>query len=134
MALSAGSVTVADDETATGSGLAKALYDAQAASIAAAGLLPSPPVLGSTAFPYSAARPANAADIDGIKAARLVALRETARSATALAAGFVPYFASNAKARIPASADGDGLQTTPDPNNAATATSRPASDKLLALE
>jgi hypothetical protein len=132
MALVAGTVTVADDETATGSGLALALYTAQAASLAA--VLPTVPVLGDTAFPYSAARPVNTADIDGMKAARLIALRETARSSTALAAGFVPYFASNAKARVGAGAAGDGLQTTPNPNDPATATKGPAADVLIPLE
>ena len=132
MALTAGTVTVANDETASGAGLARALYDAQIASLAA--LLPAVPVLGDDTFPWSAERPVSQADIDGMKAARLIALRETARSSTAIAAGFVPYFAANAKARIVADATGDGLQTTPNPNAPATATTRPASDKLLALE
>lgn len=132
MALTAGTVTVANDETASGSGLARALYDAQIASLAA--LLPAVPVLADTTFPWSALRPVSQADIDGMKAARLIALRETARSCTAIAAGFVPYFAANAKARIGAGAAGDGLQTTPSPNDPATATKGPAADQLLPLE
>lgn len=125
MALAAGTVTVASDESATGSGVAKAIYDADLASMTAASMLPAVPTVGATTFPYTSTRPANADDVTNIKAARLVLLRESARRATAWAAGFVPYFAANGNARVKADTTGDGLQN---------GTTHPTADKLIPLE
>jgi len=125
MAQVAGSVTVADDETVTGSDYARALYDADLASMVAASMLPVVPTVGSTAHPYSSSRPANAEDAANVKGGRLVLLRESARRATAHASAYVTYFAAHAKARINSDATGDGLQN---------GTTHPSSDKLLPLE
>jgi hypothetical protein len=85
LSLVAGSVTVAPDESAAGTGMAKAIYDADVATIA----LPALPVLGSTAAPYSSAHPVDANDVNVFKAARLGLLTESARRATALAIAIV---------------------------------------------
>lgn len=122
--MTAGSVTVADDETATGTGLAKALYDAHAASMIANNILPAVPALGDTTAPWSAARPVSQPDIDGYIAGRLLGLREVARTCTANAMGLVAYMQSNAVAVIAADATGDGLQS---------GTTHPATEKLLGI-
>lgn len=125
MALVAGTVTVADDESETGSGLAEALYLADAASMTLAGMLPAVPAVGSTAFPYSLASPVTTEIAANYKKARLALLRESARRATAQATAFVTYFAAHGKARVKADATGDGLQD---------GTTHPSADKLIPLE
>ena len=89
-ALVAGSVTVAADESATGSGYALALYSADIATAT----LPTLPTLGNTAAPYSSDRPVQQSDIDVLKTARVALLQEAARRATAYASGTVSYFQS----------------------------------------
>jgi hypothetical protein len=85
--LVAGSVTIASDETVTGSEYALALYTADAATLT----LPPLPGLGSTTAPYSADHPVDATDIATTQAARLVLLRDAARRATAYASATVTY-------------------------------------------
>lgn len=109
----AGSVTVASDETHTGTGLALARYEADKASMVAAGMLPSLPLLAATTAPYSTARPVEQTDIDLTKAGRLAVLREAARRATASAAADVAYLQANASARVTT----EVLGRTPDPND-----------------
>ncbi len=110
-------VVVADNETVSaGTGLKLELYTAD---IATADI---PPVLAlaSTAFPYSAGRPASAADVAATATARLMVLRDAARRANYMAAALSAHITTNAKARIgPAVA---GVQKTPNPNDPATAT------------
>lgn len=90
----AGSVTVADDETRVGSGMALAVYDADFATL----VLPAVPTLGSTAAPWNATFPVSASDVATAKAGRLAILRERARQATAQAVGIVTYVQANATA------------------------------------
>lgn len=129
MSMTAGSVSVAAGEVVSGTGLARALYDADAATLT----LPTAPTLGATAAPYSTERPVTALDVTLANDGRLRALQEAARRATAYATALVTYMQANAQAKVEAGAAGDGLQTTPDPNNPATATTRPAVDKFLAI-
>lgn len=112
MSMTAGTVTVADDESVTGTGLARARYDADVATLD----LPALPTLGATTAPYSAARPVSAADIASVRAGRLLALRERARVANAYAAADVTYFQANMVARISTSTSAlqqaSGVDTT----------------------
>jgi len=119
MAMSAGTVVVADDESATGTGMARAIYDADIATLA----LPVVPILGNTDPPWRVERPVNAADIAQVQAARLLMLSEAARRANAYAAGIVTHITGNAKVTVSVG----GLQRTPSPNNPDTATQAPAS-------
>lgn len=121
----AGSVTVASDETATGTGLAKALYDANATSLTVNNILPAVPTLGDTTAPWTTARPVMQIDIDGIKAGRLLGLRETARTCTANAVGLVAYMQANAVAVVKADATGDSVQA---------GTTHPSVDKLIPIK
>lgn len=128
MSMTAGSVIVADDESVTSSGLAKALYDAEIASLLA--LSPSPfptvPTLHDTSAPYSAARPVSSDDVNAAKAARLRILRDVARRATAQASALVTYFQANMQAKV-ATTD-SGLQRV-----ALIDTQGPAADKFLSI-
>jgi hypothetical protein len=101
MSLVAGTVVVASDESVTGAGYARALYDADVATT----VLPAVPGLGVTTPPFTPARPSNTSDQDTIKAGRLATLRELARRANAQAAATVSYFTANAV--IPASGIND---------------------------
>lgn len=100
MSMSAGSVAVAGDESVTGSGLARELYDADAATMP----LPTVPGLGVTTSPFTVARPSNTSDQNAIKAARLVILRDLARRANAYATAIVAHITANAVATISTSA------------------------------
>lgn len=82
-----GSVTVASDESHTGSGLARAMYEADKATMT----LPTVPTLGATTAPYRGERPVTAADINIVKAARVAALQEAARKANAYALAVATY-------------------------------------------
>ena len=94
MSMTAGSVTVANDESRTGSGMALAIYDADFATL----VLPPVPVLGSTTPPWNATIPVSQFDVDTAKAGRLGILREMARKATAYAAGVVSHIQAHATA------------------------------------
>lgn len=100
MSMVAGSVTVADDESRTGSGMAVAIYDARAARYATLLTGPgfTPPSLGQTSPPFALARPATQADIDQVKAQRLALLRGVALDATADAYAIVSYIQAHATA------------------------------------
>lgn len=87
MALLAGTVSVADNESVTGNGMARALYDADAATLT----LPAIPALASTAQPFTTAYPCNEGNRQMVKDARLVMLRDAARRANAYAAALVDY-------------------------------------------
>lgn len=113
MAMSAGSVSVDSSENVTGTGLARDLYDADAASMVAAGMLPTVPTLGSTAAPYTAEQPVTSAEVGAFRAARVRLLQEAARRATAYASALVSYIQANAKARVTS----QSLGRTPDPND-----------------
>lgn len=130
MSLSAGTVTVASDETASGSGLAKALYDADVATLS----LPTVPTLGSTAAPYRVERPVSADDVASVKAGRLTTLQEAARRANAYGAAIVSYLLANAEISTHVIIGGGegGLQRTPNPNDPDTATQGPAFQVELA--
>lgn len=126
MSLSAGTVTVATNEAATGSGLALARYQADIATR----VLPTAPTLGSTTAPWTTARPVSQEDVDGVKAVRLAILREAARLATAYASADVAYFTANMKAVI----SGVSVGVTPDPNDPGVAIAPPASPVLLPIQ
>lgn len=126
MAMSAGAVAVASDESVAGGGMARDIYDAEAATL----VLPIVPTVGdTTGYGFSPARPCVQAEVDQIKAARLAQLQDSARRANAYAAGIVTHIQSNAKAVVNVA----GLQRTPSPNNPNTATLAPASPVDLSV-
>jgi len=106
MTMNAGTVTVDDDEVATGEGLAKEMYDADVATLT----LETPPTEGDDEPPYSPARPATAADVSLAAKSRLRGLRERARVATAYASAIVAHLTDNAQAKIANDGTADGLQ------------------------
>jgi hypothetical protein len=120
VALSAGSVTVNASGVASGTGLAKAIYDAE---IVTAPLV-AVPRPGDTDMPYSAVRPVAQADVDSVKAGNQRLRQDVARRANALASALVAYLQANAEVVIPADANGDGLQS---------GTVRPETEKTLAI-
>lgn len=91
MPIVAGSVTVSSNEVASGTGMAKTIYDADVATLT----LPTTPTLNSTAAPWRAEKPVSQADVDAVKAARLELLQDAARRATAYAAGVVAHLQAN---------------------------------------
>lgn len=91
MSMVAGSVSVANDESRTGSGMALAIYDADVATL----VLPPVPTLGSSDPPWNATIPVSQSDVDTARAGRLTILRERARQATAYARGIVGYLQAN---------------------------------------
>jgi hypothetical protein len=113
MAMTAGTVSVADDGDVTKSGMAEALYDALLASEQAKA------IVNGVDFPTGE---------DAVPA-----LRAVAGLANAQATALVAYMQANAKAIIPTSAGGAGLQRTPDPNDPSTATLAPAAEKELGI-
>lgn len=117
MTMIVGSVSVNSLEVASGTGLAKMLYDANVATIS----LPTLPILGDTTPPYRVGRAVNSTDINIIKAARLAILNEVARQANANAI-VVSYIQTNGHAVISAESCG----RTPNPNNANTAILAPS--------
>ena len=117
--MNAGSVLVADDETATGEGMAFDIYTADVLTL----VLPTVPgPLGDTTPPYSTDHPVDAADITAVQKARLAVLREHGRMATAIAAGVVTHLAAHATAHVTTQV----LGRTPNPNNADTAIQAPS--------
>jgi hypothetical protein len=90
----AGSVSVASDESRTGTGMALAIYDADFATLT----LPPVPTLGSTAAPWNATIPVSAFDVLLAREARVKLLQERARQATAQATAIVGYIQANATA------------------------------------
>lgn len=126
MALSAGSVTIDSAEVATGSGLALAMYQADVATRP----LPTVPALGSTAAPWTAARPVSQADVDAVKAVRLATLEEAARLATAWAGAIVAHITANGHAVV----NGVSLGRTPNPNDPDTPIAAPAAPVELPIQ
>jgi hypothetical protein len=126
MSLSAGSVSVASNDVATGSGLALAMYQADVATRP----LPTVPTLGSTAAPWTTARPVSQADVDGVKAARLATLQEASRLATAWAGAIVAHITANGHAVV----SGVSVGRTPDPNDPDTPIAAPASPVELPIQ
>lgn len=118
MAMTAGSVTVNDDESHAGTGLALEIYLADKATLT----LPAVPTVGLIVSPYSTDRPSNSTDVDLVKAQRVAALREAARRATAYAVT-VTYIQNNGVARVTS----ESLGRTPDPNSANTPIQAPSS-------
>lgn len=108
-----------EDEVVTGTGYARALYDADVATMT----LPTLPMLGATDPPYTTLRPVSADDIDLVRAGRVRALQEAARRANAYASATVTYFTANAKARVTS----QSLGRTPNPNNPDVAIQPPLS-------
>lgn len=109
MSMTAGTVSVDDDESVTGGDYARALYDADYASLAALDPpygLPEVPTLGSTDPPWSTSVPVSANDVSMVQAARVAILRDVARRANAYASATVTYLTANAKARISTSTGG----------------------------
>lgn len=94
MSMVAGSVSVADDESRTGSGMALAIYDADFATLT----LPPVPTLGSTTAPWNSTFPVSASDVAAAKKARLGVLKERARQANAYASAVVSYVQAHATA------------------------------------
>jgi len=92
MAMEGGFVTVKDDESHEGTGLALAMYDALKATLE----LPAVPKLGDTTPPYSAARPVMQADIDLVREQRVKLLRRTAAQAAAMGVATVAYLQAHA--------------------------------------
>jgi len=93
MAMEAGSIEVLDDETHQGSGLALALYEADAGTLE----LPKVPSVGETGRPYRVERPATQADVEQVRAGRLRALREVARRANAYAGAIAGFLKAQAE-------------------------------------
>jgi hypothetical protein len=110
MAMTVGSVSIADDGTETKSGFAGAYYDNLKAlwttKMLTFGPIPTDPVIV------------------------VPALRSMAEAATSQAF-IITYILANAKAEI-TTGDG-GLQRTPNPNNADTATQAPLASKYLSI-
>lgn len=104
MAMTAGTVTVADSGSETKSGMAEAIYDALLT-------IPQDPNLGGGA-PIS--------DVKGKRA--------QAALANAIAAALVPYITANAQAKITTS--NPALQRDP---SSSTNTLAPSSDKFIAI-
>jgi hypothetical protein len=123
--LFAGSVGLNSDESASGSGLALALYTADAATRS----LPTLPTLGSTAAPFRPERPVNADDVAQIETARFAALGEACRLANAYAGAIIGYLTAHSTVIV--TVTGGGLQRTPNPNNPSTATLAPATAVTL---
>lgn len=111
MGMSAGTVTVSDDGSVTKSGMAEAIYDA---------LLVREQ---QNAVQFGVEIPSGS---DGAKAKKAIG-----QMATAIAGALVNYMQANAKAVITTSTA--GLQRTPNPNNANTATVAPATQQELAI-
>jgi len=113
MAMTAGTVTVSDAGVVTKSGMAQAIFDARVTSVAtayAAAGVPFPPT-------------------DPVQLVKVY--KGLASDSTALASAIVGYITANAKAQI---LTGDsGLQRTPNPNSAATATDGPAATKYISI-
>ena len=131
MAMIAGDdVVIADDETVSaGTGMKRAIYDADAASLAPT--LPAAPVLGSTAAPWRGEKPVSADDVASVKTARVKILREAARRANAYGEALVTYVQANATAKVGAAVG--GLQKTPNPNDPNKATAAPGADVFLPI-
>jgi hypothetical protein len=110
MALVAGSVTVNPDGTHSGSGLALAMYEAHKAAY--------------EADPFGASFVATLPVADLATTFRIFSL-----TANAYAAGIVSHLLANAVISTTVSAG--GLQKTPNPNNADTATAAPAAPVVL---
>jgi hypothetical protein len=111
MAIILGSVSVAPDGAVTKSGECGTLYDLLAADATQA-----------------------AADVGSVlpSGAALVSIRKSlARLATTIAT--YNYGLLTARASVKVATTDTGLQTTPNPNNAATATTGPAVDKFLSI-
>jgi len=110
MALAAGSVSISDAGTASGSGLARTLYDSHDAGMSAE---------------YGA-------DYDAIKNSDDAAVRKgLAVLANAYAAGIIAEIKANGEAVIPMGAAGAGLQTT---TNVGVATDGPAAEERIGLD
>lgn len=110
MALTLGSVSIADDGTVTKSGMCGSLYDQFAAAVPAPGI------------------PAGSAGV-AIK-------RGLSTQAVAIATWIHSELTTNARARVAPQGDpdvNDGLQRTPNPNTADTATVAPGVEKLLKI-
>ena len=105
MALIAGTVVVASDESVTGAGWARALYDADIATFTAQ--LPDPAVPPAHFDP--------ALWLTTAKAIRLAALRERARQANAYATANVSTVVASAAVTIPIAAH-TPFGKTPNPN------------------
>ena len=98
MSLVVGTVTVADDESASGTGAAYALYVATVGF--AVDFTPLvPPTLGQTTGAYRAERPASAEDIALIVAARVGLLRYHAKTCRIIA-GLLPYIVAHAELSV----------------------------------
>jgi len=123
MAMTAGMVSVDNDGNVTGSDLARAFYDAHAATID----LPTPPTVGSTDAPFSTGRPASQRDHDLTVEGNVRALQGVADQATAYAAALVQYLKDNAQAKIADDATADNLMKDSTDSNC----KHPASPKYL---
>jgi hypothetical protein len=122
MAMSAGTVSVADNETVTGSGLALALYDAIRSEEDANKPLPS------LTPPLDWDRSAAAWEAE-IKPVRLRILRSSARLARAISSAVVTHITTNGEAVI---TTGDsGLQRDP---ATSTPTLAPSSTQTIGLQ
>lgn len=115
MAMTQGSVSVAANGAVTKSGITATLYDTLVArtntKLAAFG------------------QPALTDSADGQAGAK----QGMADMANDIASWLFTVLTTQAQAKVPNSAAGDGLQTTPNPNNPATACTRPAADKFLSI-
>ena len=125
MALNAGSVTVADDGSHTGSGLALALYEVERTRFPAdLSVLPSayqvqawqawalnfaPSLVGSLALSAEQKATAEASYLETWRAAVVGALRSFAVRAGATAAAITTHFSTNADVRVAANALGAGV-------------------------
>lgn len=114
MSLAAGSCSIAEDGTVTGSGLAAALGNALVALWNETILLPIPPYTGALApAPLTKAH-------DGLAA-----------QANHLASAIIGYLVANAVVTVAIPTSASGLQRTPNPNNPNTDTQGPATAKTL---
>lgn len=127
MSMIGGSVTVNQlTGFATGTGLAKVLYDAELAITT----FPTTPILGSTNPPWSPQKPVSTTDINIFTKGVIQIKNDIAKRANALGPALVSYLQANAKAVITTSTIAG---RTPNPNNANTNIQPPTSNVELGI-
>lgn len=129
MALVGGSVTVNNDQSYSGSGLALAIFEARRAWLIA-NVFPDWDPNGSP--PSDVYTPATWAAT--ANATRLAMLHGAADFANLLAPPIVDHIKANAEVTVTVSTSDGGLQRTPDPNDPNTNTQAPSANKVLATK
>jgi hypothetical protein len=128
VSLAVGAVAIADNESVSGTGAARAIYDATVSIAVNLGPLVLP-TLGATLAPYRTERPVGQGDIDRMKIARLIVLRAHATTCTVIA-NLIPYLVENASivpGSLHATVTTESVGVTPTPNDPGAAILPPAS-------